>query len=450
MIIHFGFFCTINLIYYIICLFISSIYSNAAYGSTLIQKTKFTQLKNVKGTSNAKLEINSNLFKSLNPLGDDYYEIELGYQSIEMSLPIYIGIQILALAKRRLLEFQYDFVDKYIDRIDRSPIITDTDSIYYSFSNASLLESIKPEFKNVVLKQIYQRCGNRDPNAFLCRKCCSNCTFLDEKYPLLFKLEFKAKKIIALCSKTYVAEGVESHIKLSSKGVNKFNVMKLNPLQLFHNVLKDQQSRCATNNGFRVHNNEIYTYSQLKVVAPFLYIKREVLNNSIFTKPLSVLLEPHPKNYFCIQTDAKILSPDFKRSFKFSLFTFSTIRQAFVYMMYINSDVSDVEIGQRIMNTTSNKDLIKIEKSMNNGKWDKVKYLYMENIVLSRLEELIQCKASLLFSGTQNIVNADRYDNFFGSGIDACSMRWIKSGASHGKNMLGEIYMKKRKQLLTS
>ena len=422
-------------------------FSNAAYGSTLLNRSRFTQLKNIKGTFKAKLAINSSLFKSLNPLGDEYYEAEFGYRSIEMSLPMYIGIQILALAKRRLLQFHYDFIDKYIARIDRAPIITDTDSIYYSFSKPSLLESINPKKLNEVMKQIYHSCGNRHPNAFLCRKCCTNCTFLDEKFPLLFKLEFKASKIIALCSKTYIAEGVNSELKLSSKGVNKFSVLKLNPLQLFHNVLKDKKSRCATNSGFRVHNNEIFTYSQVKVVAPFLYIKREVLSNSIFTKPLSLVLEPHPKTYSCLQTDVKMLAPDFLHSFKFNMYTFSTIRQAYVYMMYLNSESKDIDIKNAIMETTFPKKLMKMEKQLYYKGWDRIKYHFMKMIVLSRLNEIKQCKVKLLCTGTVDIINADRYDNYWGTGIDAGSMRWIKSGELHGRNMLGQLYMRERETL---
>ena len=57
---------------------------------------------------------------------------------------------------------------------------------------------------------------------------------------------------------------------------------------------------------------------------------------------------------------------------------------------------------------------------------------------------MINCKNTLVSTKSFKIVNADRYDNFFGTGIEAMAMRWIKGGELHGKNMLGEIYMKER------
>ena len=96
------------------------------------------------------------------------------------------------------------------------------------------------------------------------------------------------------------------------------------------------------------------------------------------------------------------------------------------------------------MSTVSYKGLVKIEKQIYETSWDRIKYHVMEQVVLSRLSQINKCKSLLLSSKPFKIVNADRYDKYFGSGIDAKSMRWIKSGELHGKNVLGEIYMKER------
>ena len=50
-----------------------------------------------------------------------------------MDLPLQIGVAVYHLAKLRMLEFFYDFIDKFIDRLDYEMIEMDTDSNYFAF-----------------------------------------------------------------------------------------------------------------------------------------------------------------------------------------------------------------------------------------------------------------------------------------------------------------------------
>jgi hypothetical protein len=46
-----------------------------------------------------------------------------------------------------MLEFYYDFIDKYIDRSDFELLEMDTDSNYFAFSEDSIDKLIKPELR---------------------------------------------------------------------------------------------------------------------------------------------------------------------------------------------------------------------------------------------------------------------------------------------------------------
>jgi hypothetical protein len=66
-----------------------------------------------------------------------------------MDLPLQIGVAVYHLAKLRMLNFYYNFIDKYIDRSDfaLTEMGMDTDSNYFAFSEDSIEKIIKPEMR---------------------------------------------------------------------------------------------------------------------------------------------------------------------------------------------------------------------------------------------------------------------------------------------------------------
>ena len=62
-----------------------------------------------------------------------------------MDLPLQIGVAVYHLAKLRMLDFYYNFIDKYIDRSDFELLEMDTDSNYFAFSEDSIEKLITPE-----------------------------------------------------------------------------------------------------------------------------------------------------------------------------------------------------------------------------------------------------------------------------------------------------------------
>ena len=96
------------------------------------------------------------------------------------------------LAKLRMLEFYYDFLNKYIDRRDFELIQMDTDSMYMALSSKNLDDIVKPK----LLKEYFDY-GKAD---FLIT------SKYHDRTPGLFKDEFKGTRMIALTSKCYFGE----------------------------------------------------------------------------------------------------------------------------------------------------------------------------------------------------------------------------------------------------
>ena len=65
----------------------------------------------------------------------DFVETVSYKRIIKQNMPIQVAFGVLNHAKLRMLEFYYDFIDKYIDRNDYQYIYMDTDSAYMALSD---------------------------------------------------------------------------------------------------------------------------------------------------------------------------------------------------------------------------------------------------------------------------------------------------------------------------
>ena len=168
-----------------------------------------------------------------------------------------------------MLEFYYDFLDKYIDRIDFELIQIDTDSMYMALSSESIDEIIRPESR-----KDYDNGGEAE---FL-----STSKYHDRTLGL-FKAEFQGTRIIALTSKCYYTEDEKMKSKISCKGVSKKqNEMTWNR---YLEALSGSLDK-VINTGFRVSNNGVVTYMQKKLGLSAYYDKRVVAPDGIHTEPL--------------------------------------------------------------------------------------------------------------------------------------------------------------------
>ena len=299
---------------------------NSAYGGLIMDKTKHTNIKYVKGESSVLDAVNHPEFINFTRLVDDVYEIEKSKGTIRLDLPITLGYFILQYAKLRMLEFYYDFMDTYCDRSDFQYSEMDTDSAYMLLAGNNLLSVIKPEMRERYVNDLMGFCHQTDVDAdshWFPRECCPAHAKRDSRTPGLFKLEFEGTEIIGLSSKTYIVvnssmlspqkyvsarnlvrkyKGLKHRqtlsvrprevrtCKFSCKGISKRSVKT--PLRIFKNVLETGISASAINKGFRAKDNTIFTYQQERSGFTYFYCKREVLDNGRDTRPLDIVLCP--------------------------------------------------------------------------------------------------------------------------------------------------------------
>ena len=139
-----------------------------------------------------------------------------------------MGIVVYQLAKLRMLQFYYEFLDFYFDRQDFELIQMNTDSMYFAFSCEKLEKAVRPG---------YEAQFEEDKKRWLPWDKWSN------REPGLFKLEKQEDR-------------ATGQAQVSSKGVNKRqNEMRA---KRFERALEGSRDM-ATNRGFRMHNDAMYT-----------------------------------------------------------------------------------------------------------------------------------------------------------------------------------------------
>ena len=247
---------------------------NSSYGKTITNKEKHRNV-NVCDEKKAQKQINNVLFRDLNPIGEDCYEVDMAKQKIKMDLPVQIGHAVYQMAKLRMLEFYYDFLLEFVDKTDFQMCEMDTDSAYIAISAEYLEDVIKPHMRN--------RYQTERSDWFPRTDTPENSKF-DKRTPGLFKVEWEGDGIVALCSKTYYCFGAND--KFSSKGISK----RQNDItkETYLSVLQSKTAAGGNNVGFRVVNNGVSTYTQSRNAFTYFYPKRKVLEDNISTTYLDI------------------------------------------------------------------------------------------------------------------------------------------------------------------
>ena len=241
---------------------------NSAYGKMIEALERQTRTSYTKDEKSVDRALRSAWFDNLDEIGCAY-EIQSRKPRITIKRAFQVGIAVYQLAKLRVLEFYYDFLDKYIDRRDYELLQMDTDSLYLGLSATKIEMVIRPELQSEFL---------RERNNWLAWDSWSNRT------PGLFKLEFEGTRAIALCPKCYYVDaGPGGKCKHSSKGMSQ----RHNDLTWgrYKGAL-DGSIDIAENRGFRMRDGVMTTYLQTKLGLSAYYDKRRVLPDGIHTVPL--------------------------------------------------------------------------------------------------------------------------------------------------------------------
>ena len=241
---------------------------NSAYGKFIEAVERHTNTIYTCDEEEVDKSLRSARFKTLEEIGPAY-KVELRKIKIAIDRPFQVGIVVYQLAKLRMLQFYYDFLDFYLDRRDFELIQMDTDSMYFALSRERLEDAIRPG---------YETQFEEDKKRWLAWDKWSN------REPGLFKLEKEGTHAIALCSKCYhIEDQATGKAKVSSKGVNKRqNEMRR---ERFERALAGERDM-VVNRGFRMREGAMYTYEQRKLGLSAYYDKRWVLPDGIHTEPL--------------------------------------------------------------------------------------------------------------------------------------------------------------------
>ena len=251
---------------------------NSAYGSMIMDKTKHTEFILTDNHEKAMNHVNNPLYRKIKELSENAFEIELAKTKIIIDLPIVLGYFILQLAKKHMLAFYYDFVDKYIPRNCFEYCQKDTDSAYMALSGPNLESCVPNHLKAEFLKEKHNWFPRDDTPEHAA---------YDKRVCGLFKLEYEGTRMVSLCAKSYcVHNDKRDHSKFSCKGVSKKQFDK--PTDIYKQVLDTGISYTGKNVGFRKNKHVLHTYEQEKIAFSYFYGKRKVLSDGISTAPLDI------------------------------------------------------------------------------------------------------------------------------------------------------------------
>ena len=118
--------------------------ANSSYGYQIMDRSRHTVAKHL-NDEKTHGAINTKLFKRLDHINDQLYEVQLAKAEIEHREPIIVGFFILQYAKLRMLELYYNFFERFCDVNKFDELEMETDSLYLSLSEKELYDCIPEE-----------------------------------------------------------------------------------------------------------------------------------------------------------------------------------------------------------------------------------------------------------------------------------------------------------------
>ena len=271
---------------------------NSGYGKTITNVDRHRDVKYCTEKA-ASLMVNDRRFRQLDVVVDDAYEIAMNKKTVTYALPVHVGFFVLQYAKMRMLQFYYDFINRYLERPLFQYCEMDTDSAYLALAGESVDDLVTPELREhyfrhrsewlpseccVEHQNEYVRCRLADRPWVGDEACCKARKAYDKRTPGLFKVEWSGDGFVGLCSKTYYCFGATD--KYSTKGLSKrHNAINKDA---FLEVLSNRRSGSGKNRGFRVHRSSVLTYVQERAALTYFYAKRVVHEDGLSTGPVDV------------------------------------------------------------------------------------------------------------------------------------------------------------------
>ena len=314
---------------------------NCAYGSLILDKEKHQSTRYVTDEGQAQQLINNARFKTIGEVNDNMFEVTMSKARILCDLPIQLGFTILQLAKLRMLQFYYDFLQAACIPKRFQMTEMDTDAFYMAlagpdFESIMKNDAIRERFHNALR---VDNCNDSeygpDQGHMLPRECCAKHSAYDARTPGLFKLEATGTEMISLCSKTYSLKTTDGGCKFSSKGLNK-NALS-DPHATYKQVLETGIAASGRNRGIKTQNHAVITYEQDRQAINYFYCKRQVMDDGRSTRPLPTILKPWPdKKFDVVENEKHPLWPHTVRNFEIDGHTYETLEKVCTQAMKLD------------------------------------------------------------------------------------------------------------------
>ena len=120
-----------------------------------------------------------------------------------------------------MLEFYFDFIDKYLDRSDFQYCEMDIDSAYIAIAGESATSLVRPKLRDEF---------EADKHNWFARSDTPEHRAYDKRTPGLFKTEWEGDGIIGLCSKTLTALVIQINLVVKEFPRNVMLSIKINIL----------------------------------------------------------------------------------------------------------------------------------------------------------------------------------------------------------------------------
>ena len=423
----------------------------AAYGRCLTNLHKHSNVKYVRGEQSASQAINNPLFRSLEDL-EGCFEVTTAKRKLVLREVSYLGCWITLSAKAYMLRLVYNHLFFWIDRSHISLVVHDTDSVYYSLTGDSFEATVKPALRAQFKSWLYERCSDERNNdsaemSPYLRLCCDRHFRYDSATGGKWKVEYTATSVIALSSKTYYMENVDDDtVKIASKGLSRKRLLNTPNLRnTYEQVLKKRSTFTGINTGFVSVRNKMYTYVQERRAAEYLYVKRHLCRNGIYSTPIpNLTLRPHYKDALVIQLGYDCLSADHVDSFRIEGQMYQTIRQAFVALLAQRRGFLEYENSALL--TISSTALIELYKKICTeirGHDEHTRFELLHSVVSAKFQSNPDCRRVLRLNTDTPIINAE-LDSYLGVGECVSVVRWLRLDDCYrgGRNSLGRAWVR--------
>ena len=120
---------------------------NSGYGKTITNVDRHRDVNYCTEKAASRM-VNDRQFRQFDIVVVDAYEIEMSKRTVTYTLTVHVGFFVLQYAKMRMLQFYYDFINRYVERPLFQYCEMDTDSAYLALAGESVDTLVTPALRD--------------------------------------------------------------------------------------------------------------------------------------------------------------------------------------------------------------------------------------------------------------------------------------------------------------